>query len=298
MRLNYQHLLYFWTVVRAGGLTRASEELRLSPPTISTQLRLLEERLNEKLLRKAGRTLVPTEAGRLVFRYANEIFGLGREMVDTLQGRPTGRPLRLVVGIDDVLPKEVVHRLIEPALNMTTPVHLVCREAGIDRLVADLAAHEVDVVLSDAPATPNLNVRAFSHRLGATELVWMAVPALGKSLRAGFPSSLNGAAALLPTGDTAIRRALDEWFDRLDIRPNVVGEFEDYALLREFGRVGRGIFPVPMVLENQFRRQFGVLRVGAVGNVRSHFFAISIERKIKHPAVLAICDTARRELFA
>jgi LysR family transcriptional activator of nhaA len=298
MRLNYQHLLYFWTVVRTGSLTRACEELRLSAPTVSTQLRLLEERLGEKLLARSGRTLVPTETGRIVFRYAEDIFGLGQELIDALKGHPPGRPLRLVIGIDDVLPKEIAHRLIEPALRLDTPVRLVCREAGLDRLVADLAAHEVDVVLSDAPLTPSLNVRAYNHRLGECGIVWMATPALGRPHRAGFPQSLDGADVLLPTGDTATRRALDLWLDRLGVRPVVVGEFEDYALLREFGRVGSGIFPVPTVLEHQFRQQFKVIRLGKAGGVRSYFYAISIERKIKHPAVIAICDAARREVFA
>jgi LysR family transcriptional activator of nhaA len=298
MRLNYQHLLYFWTVVRTGSLTRACEELRLSAPTISTQLKLLEGRLGEKLLGKSGRTLVPTETGRMVFRYADEIFGLGRELVDTLKGRPTGRPLRLVVGIDDVLPKEIAHRLIEPAMRLDMPVRLVCREAGLDRLVADLAAHDVDVVLSDAPVTPSLNVRAYNHHLGECGLVWMAVPSLAKVHRATFPRSLDAAAVLLPTDDTAIRRSLELWFDKLGIRPLVVGEFEDYALLREFGRLGSGLFPVPMVLESQFRRQFRVSRVGTAGSVRNHFYAISVERRIKSPAVIAICDAARREVFA
>ena len=298
MRLNYQHLLYFWTVVRAGGLTRASEELRLSAPTISTQLKLLDERLGEKLLTKSGRRLVPTETGRMIFRYADEIFGLGREMVDTLRGRPTGRPLRLVIGIDDVLPKEIAHRLIEPALELETAVRVVCREASLNRLVADLAAHEVDVVLSDAPATPSLNVRAYNHHLGECGLVWMTSPTPAKDYRAAFPRSLDGAPVLLPTDDTAIRRSLDQWFDKLGVRPLVVGEFEDYALLREFGRAGRGLFPVPMVLESQFRRQFRVGRVGRAEEVRNHFYAISVERRIKNPAVIAICDSARRELFA
>ena len=298
MRLNYQHLLYFWTVVRTGSLTAACEELRLSAPTVSTQLRVLEERLGEKLLVKSGRRLVPTDTGRMVYRYADEIFGLGRELVDTLLGRPTGRPLRLVVGIDDVLPKEIAHRLIEPALQLDTPVRIVCREAGIDRLVADLAAHDVDVVLSDAPATPSLHVRAYNHHLGECGLVWMAVPALVKAHRSGFPRSLNGAAVLLPTQDTAIRRSLDVWFEKFGIRPAVVGEFEDYALLREFGRLGSGAFPVPMVLEHQFRRQLGVARIGVAVGARSHFYAISVERRIKHAAVVAICDTARREIFA
>lgn len=298
MRLNYQHLFYFRTVVRAGSLTQACVELNLSVPTVSTQLKLLEQRLGEKLLIKSGRTLIPTDTGRIVFRYADEIFGLGREMVDTLQGQPTGRPLRLVIGIDDVLPKEIAHRLIEPALQLKLPIRIVCREAGLSRLVADLASHDVDVVLSDAPATPSLNVRAYNHHLGECGLVWMASPALARSHRASFPRSLDGAAVLLPTDDTAIRRSLDQWFDRLGIRPVVVGEFEDYALLREFGREGSGLFPVPMVLESQFRHQFGVVRIGRAGKVLNHFYAISVERRIKNPAVIAICDIARRKLFA
>lgn len=298
LRLNYQHLLYFWAVVRAGSLTRACEELNLSAPTVSTQLKLLEQRLGERLLVKSGRTLTPTDVGRMVFRYAEEIFGLGREMQDTLRGQPTGRPLRLVVGIDDVLPKEIAHRLIDPALQLKLPVRIVCREAGLDRLVADLASHDVDVVLSDAPTTPSLNVRAYNHLLGECGLVWMASAALAKSHRGSFPRSLDGAAVLLPTDDTAIRRSLDQWFDKLRIRPIVVGEFEDYALLREFGRAGAGLFPVPMVLESQFRRQFRVVRVGQADKVLSHFYAISIERRIKNPAVIAICDAARSSLFA
>lgn len=298
MRLNYQHLLYFWTVVRAGGLTRACEELKLSAPTVSTQLKLLEQRLGEQLLMRTGRTLTPTDTGRMVFRYADEIFGLGREMLDTLQGQPTGRPLRLVIGIDDILPKEIAHRLIEPALQLKMPVRVVCREAGLSRLVADLASHDVDVVLSDAPAAPSLNVRAFNHPLGECGLVWMASAALARSHRPAFPQSLDQAPVLLPTDDTAIRRSLEQWFEQLGIRPVVVGEFEDYALLREFGREGAGLFPVPMVLESQFRRQFSVARVGRAGKVLNHFYAISVERRIKNPAVIAICDSARRKLFA
>ena len=298
MRLNYQHLFYFWSVVRAGSLTRACKELHLSPPTVSTQLKLLEQRLGEQLLIKSGRTLIPTETGRTVFRYADEIFRLGHEMQDTLRGQPVGRPVRLVIGIDDVLPKEIAHRLIEPALRLRLPVRIVCQEAGLDRLIAGLASHDVDVVLSDAPMTPSLNVRAYNHLLGECGLVWMSSAQLAKRHRRSFPQSMDGAAVLLPTDDTAIRRSLDQWFDKLGIRPVVVGEFEDYALLREFGREGAGLFPVPMVLENQFRRQYHVVRVGQADKVLNHFYAISIERRIKNPAVIAICDAARDSLFA
>lgn len=296
-KLNYQHLLYFWSVVRTGSLARACEELALSAPTISAQLRTLEERLGEKLLTKAGRTLVPTEVGRLVYGYADEIFSLGRDLVDALEHRPTRRPLRLVVGIDDVVPKEIAHRFLEPALALKQPVRIVCREGTLERLVADLAVHEIDLVLSDAPITPSIHVRAYSHHLGTCEESWMATPDLAKTLRRGFPQSLHGVPVLLPTDDTAIRRALDQWFDRQGVRPVVRGEFEDYALMREFARAGHGFTPVPAILQEQFRREYGFSSVGRAAGVDAQFFAISVERKIKHPAVAAIVEHAR-EIFS
>jgi LysR family transcriptional activator of nhaA len=297
-KLNYQHLLYFWSVVRTGSLARACEELSLSPPTVSAQLRTFEDRLGERLLTKSGRTLVPTEAGRLVYSYADEIFGLGRDLVDALEHRPTQRPLHLAVGVDDVVPKEIAHRLLEPALALKQPVRLVCHEGTLERLVVGLAARELDVVLSDAPITPSLNVRAYSHHLGTCEESWMASPELAKKLRRGFPKSLHGAPVLLPTNDTAIRRELDLWFDRQSVRPVVVGEFEDYALMREFARAGRGFTPVPAVLEEQFRREHGFAAVGPATGVDANFYAITVERKNKHPAVVAIIENARRLFIA
>jgi LysR family transcriptional activator of nhaA len=292
-RLNYQHLLYFWAVVRTGSLTRACEELSLSAPTISMQLRTLEERLGEKLLAKSGRALVPTEVGRLVFSYADEIFGLGKDLLEALDHRPSARPLRLVVGIDDVVPKEIAYRLLKATLGLERPVRLSCREGTLDRLVAELALHEVHVVLSDAPVTPSLNVRAYSHSLGTCDVVWMATPTLAKSLRRSFPSSLNGVPVLLPTDDTAIRRSLDQWFEKHEIRPVMVGEFEDYAMLREFARAGHGFAPVPSILEDQFRKEYGVARVGVANGIKAEFYAISVERKIKNPAVAEMIEHGR-----
>ena len=296
-RLNYQHLLYFWSVVRTGSLARACEELSLSAPTVSAQLRTLEERLGEKLLVKSGRNLVPTDVGRLVYGYAQEIFGLGQQLLEALEQRPSSRPLRLVVGIDDVLPKEIAHRIVEASLQMKQPVRIVCREGTLERLLADLAIHEIDVVLSDAPATPSLNVRAYSHALGSSKVYWMATPALARTLRRGFPQTLDGVPVLLPTDDTAIRRALDQWLDRQNVRPLLLGEFEDYAMLREFARAGHGFAPVPAVLEAQFRRQHGFVRIGMARGVKAEFYAISADRKIKHPAVAAMTQSAR-QLFA
>ena len=293
-KLNYQHLLYFWSVVRTGSLTQACEELALSAPTISAQLRTLEARLGEKLLEKSGRTLVPTEVGRLVYGYAEEIFGLGRDLVEALEHRSTQRPLRFVVGVDDVVPKEIALRVLEPALQIKQSVRMICREGTLERLVADLAIHQIDVVLSDAPITPSLKIRAYSHHLGTCTEAWMARAALAKTLRRGFPKSLNGMPVLLPTDDTALRRALDQWFAQHDVHPVVIGEFEDYALLREFARAGHGFAPVPVVMEEQFRRQYDFGRIGLADAVTSEFYAISLERKIKHPAIAAMAENARR----
>ncbi|MGH8142936.1 MAG: LysR family transcriptional regulator [Steroidobacteraceae bacterium] len=295
-RLNYQHLLYFWAVVRAGSIARASENLHLSAPAISAQLKTLESRLGEKLLIKSGRGLIATEAGRTVFGYADEIFGLGRDLLSALEQRPTQRPLRFTVGIDDVVPKEIAQRLLEPALQLGRPVRLTCKEGTLDRLLADLTTHVSDIVLSDAPITPALNLGAYSHHLGASAVCWMAKTAVAHKLRRGFPKSLDGMPVLLPTLDTAFRRALDQWADRYDVRPIVVGEFEDYALLRAFARSGHGAAPVPVVLEPQFRRHYSLLRIGLAQSVRNEFYAISVERKIKHPAALAIVEHARRLL--
>jgi LysR family transcriptional regulator, transcriptional activator of nhaA len=296
-RLNYQHLLYFWAVVRAGTLSKACEELHLSAPTVSTQLRTFEQRIGHKLFVKSGRNLVPTRVGRIVFGYAEEIFAIGGDLLSALAHTPTERPLRFVVGIDDVLPKEIAQHLLEAALELKQPTQLVCREGTLDHLLAALRLHEIDVVLSDSPVTPSVNDQAYNHLLGSCAESWVATPELARKLRKGFPKSLHGAPMLLPTADTAIRRSLDQWLDKLGVQPLIVGEFEDYALLREFARVGRGVAPIPDVLEQQFRKESGLVLVGAAPKVQAEFYAISLERKIKHPAVSAIFEKAR-ELFS
>ncbi|HTR45967.1 MAG TPA: transcriptional activator NhaR [Verrucomicrobiae bacterium] len=295
--LNYHHLYYFWAVVRTGSIAKACEELRLAPPTVSAQLHELENQLGEKLLERSGRGLIPTEMGRRVYRHADEIFSIGREIMDTVKHRPTQRPLRLSVGIDDVLPKIVAYRILEPALHLKSSVQLFCREASLGRLAAELAVHELDVVLSDAPVTPSVNLRVYSHRLGATGVVWMGVKPLVRLYARGFPKSLDGAPILLPTDDTAIRLRLDQWFASLGVRPRIVGEFEDYALLRSFGQGGVGLFPAPAVLETQYRREGKVQRVGVARGIENHFYAISAEEKVRHPAVIAIYENAARGVF-
>ncbi len=296
--LNYQHLLYFWMVVRAGTVLAAAEQLRLSPSTISEQLRTLEESLGEKLLRRSGRNLVPTDTGVVVFRYADEIFATGRELLDTLKGRPTGRPMRLVVGIADVVPKTIVRQLIEPARHLAQPVYLICREASTEQLLARLAIHELDVVLTDAPIGPTAKVRAYSHLLGETGTSFVAMPIVAVRCKGRFPRSLDGVPLLLPADNTAIRRDLDDWFRHQNVRPERVGEFEDFALLRDFGEAGAGVFPAPTVLEKQLQRENGLTVLGRVPSIRGRFFAISLERKLKHPAIVAISESARRKLFA
>ena len=295
--LNYHHLLYFWTVVRAGSIHKASQELRVSPPAISTQLKLLEEQLVEKLLTRSGRRLVLTDTGRVVFAYAEDIFALGRELLDVVRSRPTGRPLRLDVGVVDVMPKVVVQTLLEPALHLGEPVHLVCREASSDQLLGRLATHELDVVLSDSPVDPTLKIRAYSHLLGECGVVFVAGTAASARFRRGFPKSPDGAPMFLPADNTALRRNLDYWFETHAIRPRVLGEFEDHALLRAFGETGAGVFPLPSVAGAQIRRLKTLRTIGVTDEVRTHFYAISAERKLQHPAVVAIRNAARRELF-
>lgn len=296
--LNYHHLYYFWTIVRTGGVTQASAELRLAPPTLSAQVRSLEGSLGEKLLQRSGRHVVPTETGRLVFRYADEIFSLGKEMIDTVRYPPSRRPSRLVIGLADVLPKLIARQLIEPALHLGEPVRIVCREASPEQLLARLAINELDLVLTDAPMDPNLKVRAYNHLLGESGISFVGTAKLANAIGRRFPQSLNGAPILLPTDNTSVRRALDQWFNSLGIQPVVVGEFEDDALLRVFGEKSTGIFPTPSVLEGQLRQRYGLRLIGRTKEVRVRVYAISVEKNIKHPAVVAICDTARRELFA
>ena len=295
--LNYHHLLYFWSVVRTGSVAAASAELRLAPPTISVQIRRLEEQLGEKLLRRSGRRVIPTEMGQAVFRYADDIFSLGRELVDMVRGRPSGRPMHLIVGVVDVLPKSIAHWLIEPALRLGEKVRLVCREADPEQLLAQLSMQSLDVVLADAPIAPSVKVRAYNHLLGETGVSFLGSGALAKSFRRRFPKSLHDAPLLIQATNTAIRRSIDQWLDSLDIRPDLVGEFEDSELLWEFGAAGHGIFPVPTVLEKHVARVHGVKLVGRTDAARGRYYAISVERRLKHPAVVAICETARRDLF-
>jgi LysR family transcriptional activator of nhaA len=295
--LNYHHLLYFWLVARAGSVTAAASELRLAQSTVSAQIHQLEEMLGERLLRREGRRLVLTDVGRVVLGYAEEIFGLGREMLDALKGRPTGRPVRFSVGIADQVPKLVAYRILEPALRMDADVRLVAAEGKPDALFADLAAHRVDVVLADAPLPASSPVRGFNHLLGECGVTFFAPAKDAVQLRRRFPRSLNEAAVLLPAERTTLRRAIDPWLRANDLHPRVVGEFEDSALLMSFGQAGAGLFPGPSAIEREIAAQYGVKPIGRIEDVRERFYAISAERRLRHPAVVAISEAARAELF-
>ena len=294
--LNYHHLLYFWHVAHEGSLGRASAQLNLSQSSISSQIRSLENSLGEKLFVKSGRNLILSETGKVVYRYADEIFTLGRELQDTLNDRPIGRQIRVTVGVADVIPKLVARKLLEPALKLPGNIRLICREDKPDRLLAELALHELDVILTDAPASSHIKVKAFNHLLGESGMVFLAKPEIAKQYQSQFPSSLNGAPMLLPSENTAIRRALDHWFEENDIRPQIVGEFDDNALLNVFGQMGVGLFPTPSIIVDEVKNQFNVDIVGRLPVVRQRFYAVTVERRIVHPAAIAICHKAQKIL--
>lgn len=296
--LNYHHLRYFWMVAREGSIAKASERLRVAQPTISGQLRMLEEALGHKLLRRAGRGVALTDVGQLVYRYADEIFPLGQELLDAVQGRPTGRPVRFAVGVADVVPKHIAHRILAPVLSLPESIALSVTEDRPDRLFAELAVLGLDLVLTDAPLAPGSKVKAFNHLLGECCASVFGVPPLAEAYGPRFPESLDGAPLLMPTEESSLRRSLDLWLDRRGIRPRIVGEFQDSALLKVFGRSGAGLFVAPSVIERDVAQQYGVDRLGRIEEVREQYFAISVERRIRHPAVAAITEAARNELFS
>lgn len=295
--LNYHHLLYFWMVAKEGSVTAAAEALRLSQPTISGQVKLLEEALGERLFRRVGRNLELTEMGKVAYRYAEEIFGLGQEMQDLFAGRAAHRPEKLVVGVSDLVPKLVLHRLIAPALQMEQPVRVICREDKTDRLLAELSLHDLDLVLAETPIAGQASVRAFNHLLGESEVSFFGTEALAAEYSEGFPESLDDAPLLVPTANTLLRRSLDHWFTDHGIRPRIVAEFEDGALLMAFGAEGAGIFPGPSAIQAEICETYRAKLIGRTEEVVERFYAITVERRIKHPAVRLISENAKARLF-
>lgn len=294
--LNYHHLLYFWVVAREGSIAAATKKLNLTQPTISAQLRQLEQSLGETLFERAGRGLKLTAAGRITLRYADEIFALGRELRDTLRDRPTGRAVRVTIGIADVVPKLVAHRVLQPAFSGSEELSMICRESSSENLLRMLAQHEVDLVITDAPAT-GTPLRAYNHLLGESGTTFFATPSILGSLKKRFPASLDGAPLLLPAEATQLRRAVELWLDSTGVTPRRVGEFDDLALMSAFGRGGAGIFPAPTVIERDVEMQNNVRIVGRAPELKQRFYAVTAERKIRNPSVSAITNAARRGLF-
>jgi LysR family transcriptional activator of nhaA len=295
--LNYHHLLYFWTVARLGSVSAAAKHLGVSQPAISTQLKQLEASLGDQLLERSGRGLALTDAGQVALRYAEEIFSTGQEMVDALRGRSTTRPARLVVGVADVLPKLIAHRLIEPALRLSPAVMVICREDKTERLLADLGTQGLDLVLADAPVSGPSRARAYNHLLGESGVTFFAAPKLAKALRRGFPECLHDAPMLLPAEGTVLRRGLDHWFEQRGVVPRIVAELQDSALMKVFAEHGEGVCPAPTVMEAAVKQSFGIVPVGRAPELVERFYAISVERRIRHPALVAITQHARRSVF-
>ncbi len=295
--LNYHHLLYFWTVAREGSIARASERLFLTPQTISVQLKQLEHSVGEELFQRVGRRLVLTETGELVLKYADEIFALGGELAELVRNKSLSGPPLLRVGINDSIPKLVAYRVVAPALALKD-VRVVCREQSLESLLAELAVHRLDLIISDSPLPPGLHVRAYNHLLGESGITFFAAAAVARGLRKSFPKALDAAPMLLPAAGTPLRRALDEWLHKRQLNPRIVGEFDDSALMKSFGKEGAGVFPGPTVIEREISEMYGVRVVGRTSEVAERFFIISPERKLRDRAVVAIKQSADTALFA
>ncbi len=295
--LNYKHLRYFWMVAKSGGIARASERLHLTPQSISGQLRELEEQLGAELFRRAGRGLELTDMGRRILSYAEEIFTLGDELMDVVKNESARTSLPFRVGIADSVPKAVTYWLVEPALRLEEPLRLICREGRLASLLADLAVHRLDMVIADRPMPANLNVRGYSHLLGESTLTLFGASALLKTLPGSFPALLAGAPFLMPGEDVAVRPRLAQWLEAQKLHPRVVGEFDDSALLAAFGQAGAGLFVAPTAIADYVREQYRVEPVGEIDGVTEQVYAITTERRLSHPAIVAISQTAQHEVF-
>jgi LysR family transcriptional activator of nhaA len=295
--LNYKHLHYFWLVAKTGGIARASERLHLTAQTISGQISLFEDNLGYRLFNRVGRKLELNDAGRTVFAYADQIFTLGEELEEVMRFRPGGSPLQFRVGVADAVPKAIAYLLLETSLKLQEPVRIVCREGKLNQLLAELAIHRLDIVIADSALPANINVRGYSHLLGESSTSFFATPALAKNYKKDFPRSLDNAPFLMPGEDAAVRPKLLRWFEKERIRPQIAGEFDDGALLNAFGEAGTGIFAAPSAVAAQLKQQLGVVQIGQADQITEQFFAISVERRLTHPAVLAIQSAARESLI-
>ena len=295
--LNYNHLLYFWTVAKEGSITKATEVLHLTPQTISGQLKLLEESVGEALFTRAGRGLVLTETGHLVYQYADEIFTLGEELSVRMKTGDAGMPATLRVGITNSIPKLIAMRILQTAVNSEEPVRLICKEGSLESLLGDLAIHQLDMILSDYAIPAGMNVKAFSYALGASKISFFAKTSIARRYTKQFPQSINGAPLLIPTSSSPVRRGLEDWFEKYDLTPRTVAEFEDSALMKAFGEEGLGLFPSPKVIQAEVELMYKCRIIGETDSVQENYYAISPERKLKHPVVLDVIETARNNLF-
>jgi len=292
--LNFKHLHYFRTVAKTGAINRAAEKLHLTPQTLSGQISILEERLGVALFRRSGRRLELTDAGRTALTYADEIFDVGAELEEALQNNPAARVHPFRVGIADVVPKAIAYQLLAPALTLTEPVKLICREDRLEQLAAELSIHRLDMVLADRPLPTTMDIKGYSHPLGECGIAFLAARALAHTLTPGFPTCLHGAPLLIPGADSALRVPLLRWLERKGLQPTIVGEFDDSALMSAFGQAGAGVFPVPLTTAPDVIRQNDVIELGQTLDIRERFFAISVERRLSHPAVVAVSEAARR----
>lgn len=291
--LNYKHLHYFWCVAKEGSIAKASQLLHITPQTISGQISLLEEQLGTALFTKSGRNLELTDSGRLVLDYANEIFTIGKELEEVAKDLNDKRPAMFKVGILDAVPKSIVYQLLSPALNTPAARRIICHEGTMETLLLSLAAHKIDLVISDAPIPHHIDVKGYSHLLGESSLSFFASPELAAKLGKNFPANLNKAPMLTPATNSSLYSPLKQWFKEQNIQPTIVGEFEDTALMKAFGRTGHGVFAVPSILSADVIKDYNVEELGQIDHIKEQFYAISVERKIKHPAVLAVTEQAK-----
>lgn len=296
-RFNYKHLHYFWMTAREGGIARASAKLHLSQPSISAQIKQLEDTLGVKLFQKHGRNLVLTDVGRVVHHYAEEIFGAGRDLLAAVKSNQPGRAIPLTIGVSNAVPKLVVCRLLRPLLHAAQAPRIVCKEDNTERLLGELATHAIDVIFADTPAVPHIRVKVFNHVLGKSDTAFFSNASKSASLKKRFPQSLHGAKMVLPTPNTALRRDLDTWFDTQRIKPDVIGEFEDPALMKVVGAESGALFPAPLAIADDVRRIYDVALIGRTADVQERYYAISAERRLTHPGVLAITNAAQDRLF-
>lgn len=296
--VNYKHLHYFWAVAKEGGIARASERLHITPQTISGQLSLLEAYFGVELFNKVGRNLEITEIGKQVLNYADEIFSLGNELEQMIRQLPTDRPQLFRVGVVDVVPKSIAHKILLPALQMTTPTRMVCREADLDSLLAELTLHRLDLVIADRPIPPTVSTRGFSHKLGQCAVSFFATEALQQQLVGDFPHCLNGAPILLPSDGNQLRADLVQWLNKQHIYPRIVAEFDDSALMKAFGQQGIGIFMAPTAIQDEIRQQYKVNSIGQTNDFTEDFYAISVEKRILNPIISAVIESASTALLS